>query len=65
MIIHQYVPKAAQDDAQLAGVRNRLLLEAWPVRMARAASAWFPPLRCGGWPGCCSAGRLPSLYGAS
>jgi hypothetical protein len=28
MIIHQYVSKAVQDDAQLAGERNRLLLEA-------------------------------------
>ena len=35
MIIHQYVSKAVQDDAQLAGERNRLLLEARRARMAR------------------------------
>jgi hypothetical protein len=35
MIIHQYVSKAVQDDAQLAGERNRLLLEARRVRLAR------------------------------
>jgi len=28
MIIHQYVSKAVQDDAQRAGERDRLLLEA-------------------------------------
>jgi hypothetical protein len=33
MIIHQYVSKAVQDDAQLAGERNRLLLEARRARM--------------------------------
>jgi hypothetical protein len=32
MIIHQYVSKAVQDDAQRAGERDRLLLE---VRRAR------------------------------
>jgi hypothetical protein len=35
MIIHQYVSKAVQDDAQLAGERNRLLLEARRVRTGR------------------------------
>jgi hypothetical protein len=35
MIIHQYVAKAVQDDAPRAGERNRLLLEARRVRMAR------------------------------
>jgi hypothetical protein len=35
MIIHQYVSRAVQDDAQLAGERNRLLLEARRVRAAR------------------------------
>ena len=35
MIIHQYVSKAVQDDAQLAGERNRLLLEARRARTAR------------------------------
>jgi hypothetical protein len=35
MIIHQYVSKAVQDDAQLAGERNRLLLEARRARVAR------------------------------
>lgn len=34
MIIHQYVAKAVQDDAPLAGERNRLLLEARRVRRA-------------------------------
>jgi hypothetical protein len=34
MIIHQYVSKAVQDDAQLAGERNRLLLEARRARVA-------------------------------
>ena len=36
MIIHQYVSKAVQDDAQLAGERNRLLLEARRARTARS-----------------------------
>jgi hypothetical protein len=36
MIIHQYVSKAVQDDARLAGERNRLLLEARRARMARS-----------------------------
>jgi hypothetical protein len=35
MIIHQYVSQAVQDDAQLAGERNRLLLEARRARRAR------------------------------
>jgi hypothetical protein len=35
MIIHQYVSKAVQDDARLAGERNRLLLEARRARVAR------------------------------
>jgi hypothetical protein len=35
MIIHQYVSKAVQDDAQRAGERDRLLLEAQRVRTAR------------------------------
>ena len=35
MIIHQYVSKAVQDDASRAGERDRLLLEARRVRMAR------------------------------
>jgi hypothetical protein len=35
MIIHQYVSKAVQDDAQLAGERNRLLLEARRARTPR------------------------------
>ena len=35
MIIHQYVSKAVQDDASRAGERNRLLLEARRVRVAR------------------------------
>ena len=35
MIIHQYVAKAVQDDAPLAGERNRLVLEARRARMAR------------------------------
>lgn len=35
MIIHQYVSKAVQDDAQRAGERDRVLLEARRVRMAR------------------------------
>jgi hypothetical protein len=35
MVIHQYVSKAVQDDAQRAGERDRLLLEARRVRMAR------------------------------
>jgi hypothetical protein len=35
MIIHQYVSKAVQDDAQLAGDRNRLLLEARRARTPR------------------------------
>jgi len=35
MIIHQYVAKAVQDDAQRAGERNRLLLEARRARMPR------------------------------
>ena len=35
MIIHQYVSKAVQDDAQRAGERDRLLLEVRRVRMAR------------------------------
>jgi hypothetical protein len=34
MIIHQYVSKAVQDDAQRAGERDRLLLEARRARMA-------------------------------
>jgi len=61
MIIHQYGSKAVQDDGQLAGERNRLLLEARRVRVARrervvpAAAPGRPPstprhvviLRCG------------------
>jgi hypothetical protein len=35
MIIHQYVSRAVQDDAQLASERNRLLLEARRARPAR------------------------------
>ena len=35
MVIHQYVSKAVQDDAQRAGERNRLLLEARRARVAR------------------------------
>jgi len=35
MIIHQYVSKAVQDDAQLADERNRLLLGARRARTAR------------------------------
>jgi hypothetical protein len=35
MTIHQYVSKAVQDDAQRAGERNRLLLEARRARVAR------------------------------
>ena len=35
MIIHQHVSKAVQDDAQRAGERNRLLLEARRARMPR------------------------------
>jgi hypothetical protein len=35
MIIHQYVSKAVQDDARLAGERDRLLLEARRASMAR------------------------------
>jgi hypothetical protein len=35
IIIHQYVAKAVQDDAQRVGERNRLVLEARRVRMAR------------------------------
>lgn len=34
MIIHQYVSKAVQDDAQRAGERDRLLLEVRRVHMA-------------------------------
>jgi hypothetical protein len=33
MIIHQYVSMAVQDDAQRAGERDRLLLEARRARM--------------------------------
>jgi len=39
MIIHQYVSKAVQDDAQLAGERNRLLLEARRARTPRRKRA--------------------------
>jgi len=35
MIIHQYVSKAVQDDAQLTGERNRMLLEARRARKPR------------------------------
>jgi hypothetical protein len=35
MVIHQYVSQAVQDDAQRAGERNRLLLEARQARTAR------------------------------
>jgi hypothetical protein len=35
MIIHQYVSKAVQDDAQRAGERDRLLLEVRRARMPR------------------------------
>jgi hypothetical protein len=35
MTIHEYVSKAVQDDAQLAGQRSRLILEAQRARMAR------------------------------
>ena len=34
MLIHQYVAKAIQDDAQRAGERDRLLLETRRVHMA-------------------------------
>jgi hypothetical protein len=34
MIIHQYVSKAVQDDAQRAGERDRMLLETQRVQMA-------------------------------
>jgi hypothetical protein len=56
MTIHEYLMKAREDDAQRAGERDRLLLEAQRPA-GRAASVWFPPLRRGAWPGCCSAGR--------
>jgi hypothetical protein len=39
MIIHQYVSKAVQDDAQLAGEQNRLLLEVRRARMPRRERA--------------------------
>jgi hypothetical protein len=35
MTIHEYVSKAVQDDAQLAGQRSRLIREARRARMAR------------------------------
>jgi hypothetical protein len=35
MTIHEYLMKARQDDAQRAGERDRLLLEARRARMAR------------------------------
>jgi hypothetical protein len=35
MVIHQYVSKAVQDDAQRVGERDRVLLEARRARMAR------------------------------
>ena len=34
MVIHQYVSKAVQDDAQRAGERDRMLLETRRVLMA-------------------------------
>lgn len=34
MIIHQYVSKAIQDDAQRSGERDRMLLETRRARMA-------------------------------
>jgi hypothetical protein len=37
--IHQYVSKAVQDDAQRAGERDRLLLEARRARVARRPRA--------------------------
>jgi hypothetical protein len=36
MVIHQYVSKAVQDDAQRVGERDRVLLEARRARMARS-----------------------------
>ena len=39
MIIHQYVSKAVQDDAQRAGELDRLLLEVRRVNMARRERA--------------------------
>ncbi len=35
MTFHEYLSKAVQDDAQLTGERNRLILEARRARMAR------------------------------
>jgi hypothetical protein len=35
MTFHEYLSKAVQDDAQLAGERNRLILEARQARIAR------------------------------
>jgi hypothetical protein len=35
MMIHEYVSKAVQDDAQLAGQRSRLILGARRARQAR------------------------------
>jgi len=35
MTFHEYLSKAVQDDAQLAGERNRLILEARHGRIAR------------------------------
>jgi len=39
MTIHQYLSKAVQDDAQRAGERDRLLLEARRARAARRPRA--------------------------
>jgi hypothetical protein len=39
MTIHEYVSKAVQDDAQLAGQRSRLIREARRARMARRDGA--------------------------
>ena len=39
MTIHQYLSKAVQDDAQRAGERHRLLLEARRARAARRPRA--------------------------
>jgi len=35
MTFHEYLSKAVQDDAQLTGERNRLILEARRAHMAR------------------------------
>ena len=56
-----YLFKAVQDEAQQAA--GGAACSWWCGGPARRASVSVLPFRCGGWPGCCFAGRPPRRKG--